>query len=132
MVGLIYVRFLLALPASERRGLLGAALVFLAGALGVEMIGGMYLEAHDGGVKAAPYVVLVHVEELLEMSGVLILLHVLLRRFADRVSLTVMFVGEARRAATPAAAGSRAGLPAPAMRPPIDGGEGSQGLAPQP
>lgn len=50
-----------------RRGFILAALVFLAGSLGLEMIGGAYVEAH--GPDHFAYSLIAHLEELLELFG---------------------------------------------------------------
>ena len=77
VVGLLYLRFLLALPPRTRNIFILAALVFLSGALGMEMIGSSLY--HDlviaGKEESVPYALETIVEETLEMTGVLIFLY---------------------------------------------------------
>ncbi len=67
--------FLAGLDAPTRRGMLGAAALYLTGALGLEGLGGAL--APGGGPLAA---VLQAAEEGLELAGLLVLAGVLLRR----------------------------------------------------
>lgn len=79
LVGLAYARFLLHLAPRERLQVVAAGGLFVLGAIGVEMIAGAMLAA--GMEKSAPaYVVSAHIEELLEMAGVVIFIGFLLRR----------------------------------------------------
>jgi len=72
------IRFLLAIPRRTGRSLLFAAAVFLCGALGVELITSAYVGG--GGQKvSASYFILSHVEEALEMVGVLLAIRGLLK-----------------------------------------------------
>ena len=77
VVGLLYLRFLLALPPRTRNIFILAALVFISGALGMEMIGSSLY--HDliiaGKEESVPYALETIVEETLEMTGVLIFLY---------------------------------------------------------
>jgi len=72
-----------ALPWSNRRWFFLAGGVFLAGAMGVELIAGLVLSdsSHEGNVV---YAGLVMLEESLEMVGVQILIHALLIRLVGR------------------------------------------------
>lgn len=78
LLALLYLRFLYRLPAPTRSGLVLAAGLFLAGAVGLEMVGGQLYE-ELGGVPDLLYSAVVTLEELLEMSGVLVFIHTLLR-----------------------------------------------------
>ncbi len=72
----IYARFILGLPAPVRnRAMLGAAL-FVIGAIGVEMPEARHVESH--GMENLTYSAYVLVEEVLEMTGVLVVLSGLL------------------------------------------------------
>ena len=73
---LFFVRFLARLPRTTRRGMLIAGLLFVGGALGVEMVSASY--AADHPVVDATYVVMVTVEETLEMLGMSVLISTLL------------------------------------------------------
>jgi hypothetical protein len=76
LIGLIYARFIAALPAQTRRWVIIAASMYVAGALGVEMVGGAYLDAI--GERNFRYELIVTVEEGLEMLAVALLLRTLL------------------------------------------------------
>jgi hypothetical protein len=70
--GLAFGRFLLRLPRkTARRFVIGGA-VFVTGAIGMEMIGGVLFE--DGGTKQWGYWSVQTLEEVLEMTGVLVFL----------------------------------------------------------
>lgn len=75
--GLLVLPFLGRLPASTRRWMIAAGLVFVAGAVGIEMIGG---KLWDEGLEDSIFYALVSgTEEALEGLGVLILLGGILR-----------------------------------------------------
>src|SRR5690606_17836248 len=62
-----YIPFLLQLSKRIRAGFVLAAALYVGGALGVELIGGSYAEAH--GNENLTYSFIVTVEESLEMFG---------------------------------------------------------------
>jgi hypothetical protein len=68
IIGAGYVRFLLWLPAPTRRRFILSAAIYLAGAIGMEMIGGWYDERH--GANNLTCQMLANVEELMEMGGI--------------------------------------------------------------
>ncbi|MEC4984650.1 MAG: hypothetical protein SAJ37_10770 [Oscillatoria sp. PMC 1068.18] len=72
----IYLRFLFALPTQTRRAFVIAGIVYVAGALGMELIGGWYTESY--GANDIIYALIITVEECLEMFGVVILIQALL------------------------------------------------------
>jgi hypothetical protein len=82
LLGLAFWRWLGALDAPTRRGLLRAAAVYLAGALGVEVLGGMWASRH--GVLGLGYGLIVALEEGLEMAGSIMALHAALQHAARR------------------------------------------------
>lgn len=82
--GLSYLRFAAALPAAVRRGLVIAALVYVLGALGLELVGGLILD-HGYTEASVPYILETSVEEFLEMAGLVLLLRVLIRTQAGAV-----------------------------------------------
>ncbi|QSA98587.1 hypothetical protein [Methylococcus sp. EFPC2] len=78
LLGLAYLRFLMGLPHSLRRTLIVSATVYLSGAVGLELLGGAYLESlHDA--HNLPYELLTTLEESLEMAGMIGLARGLLR-----------------------------------------------------
>ncbi len=68
VLGLLYLRFLLRLERTLRRRLFTAAGVFLGGAVGMEMIGGAYLDG-DETRRNFTYGIITTIEETLEMVG---------------------------------------------------------------
>lgn len=76
-----YLRFLLALPPPVRTLVVCAAAVYLGGALGVEMLGAAWAEAH--GATGLEYDLLVTVEESLEIGGLVIFAFALLQFMSD-------------------------------------------------
>lgn len=101
VAALAYLPFLRALPADTRRRAIVAAALYLGGAVGMEMVGGAWLERFGDD---AVYAVAVALEETLEMLGaaafVSALLHYI-RRHVGPVRLRVADGGE--RQAGPAA-----------------------------
>jgi hypothetical protein len=73
--GITMLRFLRQLPLPTRQLLLTAAVCFLGGAIGMEMVGGAYRASHAG--KNMAYALITTVEESLEMLGTAILLYAL-------------------------------------------------------
>jgi hypothetical protein len=74
-LGLFFGRFLMNLPGATRLRFLLAATVYLVGAIGFEMIGGNYRESH--GVDNLAYKLIASVEEVLEMTGLILFIHAL-------------------------------------------------------
>tara|TARA_R110002095_G_scaffold127358_1_gene110417 strand:- start:2179 stop:2844 length:666 start_codon:yes stop_codon:yes gene_type:complete len=73
VIGLIMLRFLIALPARTRNLFLTAGIVFVGGAIGVEMISALHAYSH--GEKNLLYSLIITFEEAMEMLGVIILIH---------------------------------------------------------
>lgn len=85
-----FVPFILSFSGLDRTLLIGSAVVFLSGALGMEMLGG--IAAESGGIETFEYRLLATLEESLEFAGLLIFLLFLLRRLrADYDGLTLCF-----------------------------------------
>lgn len=85
-----FLPFILGFKGTDRALLVGSAVVFLAGAVGVEMLGGM--EAEAAGIETLRYRLLSTLEETLEFSGLLLFLLFLLRRLReDHNRLTIYF-----------------------------------------
>ena len=76
-VGLAYGRFLLRLPKSYRRLFLAAAGIYISGAIGMEMVGGYYVDNHHQW-STAIWLLLTTIEEGLEMLGTLTFAYALL------------------------------------------------------
>lgn len=76
-VALSYLKFFLHLPGRTKLQFLTATVTFLGGAIGVEILGGLYSASH-GGWNSFQYSMFVAVEEGLEMAGVIIFINTLL------------------------------------------------------
>lgn len=76
-----FLRFLLHLPPTTRRGFLVAATIYIGGAVVVDLVGVRYVELH--GSKNWTYSMIATVEESLEMAGLIVFLWALLRYCAD-------------------------------------------------
>lgn len=86
-------RFLLHLPARDRFQVAAAGAVFVSGAIGVEMfISGLFDTTLPDWKLSFKYALLVHLEEFLEMTGILLFNRFLLYRLAGLppLSLTVL------------------------------------------
>lgn len=84
VIGLLFLRFVLRLPARTRGLVFAAGGLYLAGALGFELLGGWYLSEY-GESENMPYSLLVAGEEFLEMSGVILFLYALLEFLGERL-----------------------------------------------
>ena len=72
--GLIYLRFLCRIPTDLARGLVVSGIVFLTGALGLEMIDGWI--AANYGEDTAIYIIGYCLEDIFEIIGVLMFVNV--------------------------------------------------------
>ncbi|OGI42975.1 MAG: hypothetical protein A2150_04130 [Candidatus Muproteobacteria bacterium RBG_16_64_11] len=77
ILALIYLKFVFSLPARTRRLFLLAGLIYVAGTLGMELFAGQYYEQVQR-VDAVYSLIFVTIEELLEMTGLVIFIHALL------------------------------------------------------
>ncbi len=81
VIGLAYLKFVWALPKRTRLHFIMAGVIFLTGALGVEMLGAR--EADLYGYDTVIYCFLYSVEEMLEMLGVVLFIYALLSYLAQ-------------------------------------------------
>lgn len=81
ILALFFWRFILHLPAKTRQAFLMAATVYIGGAIGIELIGGSFAEAH--GTRNLSYIMIVTFEESFEMAGLIIFIWALLVYIAD-------------------------------------------------
>ena len=82
LVTLFFFRFLLRLDKKMRKMLILAAVLYVAGAIGLEIIGGIYLDW--AGTDDLLYAMLTAVEETLEMVGVIIMVKALMSYLAEK------------------------------------------------
>lgn len=73
---LAFLGFLTHLPAKFRRLFLMAGTIYVAGAIGMEMLNGYY--ANFYGQQDIVYAILTTIEELLEMLGIIVFIYALL------------------------------------------------------
>jgi hypothetical protein len=91
VVGLFFVRFFACLPAKTRWLFAFAMGLFLMGALGMEMVGGLVVSTH---MPELLYAVVVGTEELLEMLGVATFIYALLEYAARYKSLPKVVIAK--------------------------------------
>lgn len=99
---LAYLRFLLNLPTRTRWLFFIAGFLYVGGALAMEAIGSFYATLY--GTSKLTYSLLTHIEEILEMLGIVVLFYALLLYISS-------FVKELR-----VGSGGRKGLDADALR----------------
>jgi hypothetical protein len=76
VLAVLYVRFFLSQPRPARGFFMFSAAIFLTGTLGLEMLGGRYVELH--GSSTFTYALIANCEEMLEMAGLVLFLHALM------------------------------------------------------
>lgn len=75
VLGVAYLRFVMALDPRSRRLMVAAGVIYVAGALGMELVGNAYrLE----NVRDITYGIIATVEEIFEMGGIVLFLYALL------------------------------------------------------
>lgn len=85
---LFYFKFLLSLPAKTRNNFILAGLLYVTGAVGFDMLGGMQWELYDNydpAFKFHLYVLYASIEEILEMTGVAIFIYGLSRYIGEEL-----------------------------------------------
>jgi len=90
ILGIIYLRFFLALPRKIRGMVLVAGITFLMGALGAEMVNGWYQDTI--GMTRAIDTLLTTTEESLEMLGVILFIRTLMIYLRERYKEIKFFV----------------------------------------
>lgn len=84
LLGLLFLGFLSRLPSSTRGSFIIAGSLYLGGAIGIEMLGGRYAELQLHGFENLTYQLFAHLEESLEMAGIILFIHTLLRYLAEQ------------------------------------------------
>ena len=100
-VGVFYIGFLLHLPARTRWLFVLSGLIYVGGAVGLEMYGG-YLESHIGREAIAtslPYLTEVFFEEGMEMFGIALFIYALLAHMQAEIGRVAINIGPARGSA---------------------------------
>jgi len=96
IVGLIYLRFVLNLPKPTRTLFVVAGVIFLTGAVGIEMLSAREVDRHS--VYTITYCLLYTFEELFEMLGIVLFIYALLSYIVQetgRLSIIVELPGGA-------------------------------------
>ena len=93
--GLFFVGFLRHLPAKTRLRLLAAAVLYVGGAIGFELIGNHYAAIH--GDHTLMYSMIATVEESLEMAGSIVLIYTLLEYIAEAYDIVSFGLGPSVR-----------------------------------
>lgn len=87
-VGLVYLRFLLHLPVVVRNRVIAAGLLYVGGALGMEMVGSYYADTIGAG--SIRYALAALIEETMEMLGVVVFIHALLLHLGGGSAVRVL------------------------------------------
>ena len=82
-IATIYWKFLLHLSTRTRRLFVVAAIIYIIGAIGTELVGGWFVELY--GRNNLPYSFLAMLEETLEMIGVIVFVYALLDYMSVKV-----------------------------------------------
>lgn len=104
LFGLAYARFFWHLPGRWKKLFVVSGVVFVSGAIGVELIGGWYVSHYDpttftGGPRFT-YALIATVEEALEMIGIATFIYALLEYLRVHVgTIRAAFDGEPRKTA---------------------------------
>lgn len=77
LLAVMYLPFVLALPARTRLGLIAAAALYLSGTIGMEMLAGAIVTS-EGGIGNTAFAVSATIEEMLELLGLVLLLNTLM------------------------------------------------------
>jgi len=99
VLALFFVRFLMHLPPKTKLTFLVAAILYIGGAIGLELIEGSYTEVH--GLDFT-YSMMTAIEESLEMAGIIIFNWALLVYFADNFKEVRIQVNAVRDEVPPA------------------------------
>jgi hypothetical protein len=83
VIAALYLRFLVRLSRASRYRFTLAVMIFLGGAIGVEMLSAREADLIIGNDYTILYCVLYSLEEFPEMTGVAVLIYALLKHLAD-------------------------------------------------
>lgn len=73
---LCYIKFLFHLPIATRKLFFLASVLYIGGAIGMEMLGGN--RAYHEGTQTIPYLIFATIEESCEMVGIVVFIHALM------------------------------------------------------
>lgn len=90
VIGLIYLNFLFKLPHKIRNQFIIAFILYIGGAIGVELPEGYYYEIHGENIT---FSLMVTLEESLEMFGIIVFINVLLKFiYINKIKMQVEFI----------------------------------------
>ncbi len=89
---LVYLRFLADLPVRTRHLFLVAGMLYVGGAIGMELVGGRYADLY--GMQNFVYALIATVEEFLEMAGVVVFIFALLSYISAHLKDVQVHVGD--------------------------------------
>jgi hypothetical protein len=90
-IGAYFLRFVLALPAQTRKLFIASGVIFLSGAIGIEVFGARAADLY--GTTSFTYCVLYTFEEFFEMTGIVLFIYGLLTHIAwegEALSFTIL------------------------------------------
>jgi hypothetical protein len=87
----IYSRFLFSLPLRFRYLIILAAILYVTGALGFELIGGQWTDLH--GQENLTYTLITTCEEIFEMAGILVFIYTLMSYIASELDSLLIHIG---------------------------------------
>ena len=76
ILGLVFIKFLIGLPKRTRNGFIIAGAIYVSGAVGMELVGGLIRVEY--GIHGLAYFASVTIEETLEMVGVILFIREIL------------------------------------------------------
>lgn len=86
-LGIIFLKFLRNLPVNTRNQFMLSGIIYVGGALGVEMIGGHY---YYHGISSFGYSLITTMEESFEMIGIIYFIYALLNYIKMHVRQRIM------------------------------------------
>jgi hypothetical protein len=92
VVGLAYLRFLAALTPRTRWLVIASGVIYVSGALGLEMVEGIWFESH--GLQNLTYALMTTLEETMEMVGISLFIYTLVDQLAREGKAVELRFGE--------------------------------------
>jgi hypothetical protein len=100
LLAIVYLKFVWELPKVTRARFIAAALLYVGGALGFDMLGAIVAER--SGYDTVIYTVLYTIEEMLEMVAIVVFIHALLCHLATETGGLVLRLSSPEHGAGPA------------------------------
>jgi len=87
-MGVYFFKFIFSLPRKTLEGFIGSGVIFIMGAVGMEMVGGYYV-ANSGNEMDLIYKFCTILEEVLEMLGIILFIYSLIKYIEQQDNLIV-------------------------------------------